>query len=196
MSYRGYRTAGLGPLGLIITANIIVFLVSLVSPALVYQWFGLVPAGVADRPWTIVTNLFVHASFSHILVNMLTLYFFGSYLSMLLGEQRFLLVYFISGIAGNLTFILIAFYTSLASPFAVVVGASGAIFGVGGTLAILRPNLRVFIFPLPIPIPLWISITIGLFILVSPGIAWQAHLGGLIAGVLIGLYLKRWGRHY
>ncbi len=196
MSFRGYRTFGLGPLGLIITINIIVFLASLLTPGQVYQWLGLVPISIADKPWTILTNLFVHAGFSHILVNMLTLYFFGSYLSMLLGEQRFLLVYFISGIVGNLTFILLAFYTTLASPFAIIVGASGAVFGVGGTLAVLRPRLRVCVFPIPVPIPLWLAITGGFLILtLFPNIAWQAHLGGLVAGLLLGLYFKRRG-HY
>ena len=104
----------------------------------------------------------------------------------LIGEKKFLVVYFLGGIAGNILFIL------LAPPFAVGIGASGAIFALGGTLMIIAPRLRVFIIPIPIPVPLWIAIIVFLLIsLLTPGIAWQAHLGGLILGLGAGRYFKR-----
>jgi membrane associated rhomboid family serine protease len=121
---------------------------------------------------------------------MLTLFFFGTYLLQLVGQGKFWLVYFIGGIAGNALFLLLA-------PGYTVVGASGAIYGLGGALAMMRPNLRVFVFPIPAPLPLWIAV-IGGFLLVSflGGIAWQAHLGGLIVGLIAGLIFRRQERRF
>jgi len=122
---------------------------------------------------------------------MLTLYFFGSYLSRLVGERNFLVVYFLGGILGNI------FYLFIASPFSIAIGASGAVFAVGGALTVLRPKLTVFIIPIPVPIPLWIAV-IGGFLILSffPGVAWQAHLGGLVLGLAAGLFFKRQRRYY
>jgi membrane associated rhomboid family serine protease len=122
---------------------------------------------------------------------MLTLYFFGTYLSRLVGEGKFLFVYFGGGILGNILFLL------LAPPFSVAVGASGAIFALGGALAVMRPRIPVFVFPIPLPIPLWLAV-IGGFLLLSflPYIAWQAHLGGLILGLIAGYFFKRRERYY
>ncbi|MDD4898888.1 MAG: rhomboid family intramembrane serine protease, partial [Methanocellales archaeon] len=78
-----------------------------------------------------------------------------------------------------------------ADPNSIAVGASGAIFALGGTLSVLRPNLKVFIIPFPIPIPLWIAVIGGFLVLsLMPSISWQAHLGGLIAGLVFGYYFK------
>ena len=78
-----------------------------------------------------------------------------------------------------------------------VVGASGAVFALGGALAVMVPKTKVFIFPIPVPIPLWIAI-IGGFLVISflPGIAWQAHLGGLLLGLLAGFYFKKQRKVY
>ena len=129
--------------------------------------------------------MFVHANFGHIFGNMLTLYFYGSYLVNLLGEKNFFIVYFLGGLIGNIVYLL------LASPFTIAIGASGAVFAVGGALMMLRPKLKVFVFPIPVPLPLWVVVIGGFFILTSPGIAWQAHLGGLALGLLAGFYFRR-----
>ena len=184
MNYRGSPGATLGPLGFLIVANIIVFIVTLVRPQLV-DYLGLSGQAFLSQPWTIVTNLFVHASFGHIFGNMLTLYFYGSYLVNLLGERKFFLVYFLGGLVGNIVYLLIA------NPYTIAIGASGAVFAVGGTLMMLRPKLKVFIFPLPVALPLWAVVMGGFFILMSPGIAWQAHLGGLALGLAAGYYFRR-----
>jgi len=91
---------------------------------------------------------------------MLTFYFFGRYLSRLVGESKLLITYCCGGIVGSVLFIL------LASPYSIAIGASGAVFALGGALAVMRPKLRVFVFPIPVPIPLW-SAVIGGFLIIS-----------------------------
>jgi len=122
---------------------------------------------------------------------MLTLYFFGSYLIRLIGDGRFLIIYFVGGIVGN------AFYMLLGPSNSIAIGASGAVFAVAGVLTIMRPKLTVFVFPIPIPIPLWIAV-IGGFVILSFAryVAWQAHLGGLVLGLIAGLFFRRRARFY
>ena len=185
MRYRAYQSSGLNPLWIIIGINLLLFIATIIRQELIYH-LGLVPAYFLSQPWTIVTSMFVHGGFWHIFANMFTLYFFGSSLTRLVGDGKFLLVYFVGGIMGNVLYIL------LGEPFSIAVGASGAIFALGGTLAVMMPRLRVFVFPIPAPIPLWIAV-IGGFIILSfiPYIAWQAHLGGLIVGLAAGYLFKR-----
>jgi len=195
VKYRGNQGFNLGPIGFLIVANLIMYLATSIKPELFIGLFGLWPRFFLEQPWTIITNMFIHNPFSihnpigsiwHILANMLTLYFFGSYLMRLVGEKNFFAVYFLGGILGNVLYLL------LANPFSVAIGASGAVFGVGGALAVLRPKLTVFVIPIPVPIPLWIAV-IGGFLLLSffPGVAWQAHLGGLIVGLVAGYFYRR-----
>jgi membrane associated rhomboid family serine protease len=187
MVYRGSRPTAVW---IIIGVNLLVFIATLINPSFFYSLLGFQPAGFLARPWTIVTNLFVHSGLWHIFANMITLYFFGSFLCRLLGVKRFLLLYFIGGIAGNIFFFLLP-----PSPDSVAIGASGAVFALGGVLAVLMPRLRVLVFPIPAPLPLWVAI-IGGFVLLtalSPfmSIAWQAHLGGLLAGLVAGYIYRR-----
>jgi membrane associated rhomboid family serine protease len=124
---------------------------------------------------------------------MFTLYFFGSYLCRLIGEKRFLIVYLIGGILGNILYML------LGEPNSIVIGASGAVFAVGGALAVITPKLRVFIFPIPAPLPLWVAVIGGFLIITLIGfsvplfsnIAWQAHLGGLAFGLIAGYFFRK-----
>ncbi len=188
MRYRGYGTPGLGIVGYIIITCAVLYIAISINLNLI-SLFGFRPVDFPKQPWTIVTSMFLHApfpSFTHILFNMLVLYFFGGFLINLVGNRAFLLVYFLGGIVGNL------FFMFLASPYSLVVGASGAIFAVEGALVVLRPKLPVFVFPIPAPIPLWLSV-IGAFLLTafaSGTIAWEAHLGGLVFGLLAGLFFK------
>ncbi len=180
---RTYTTFSLNAVWFLIAVNILVFIFTLVRPEAVY-FLGLTPAYFLQQPWTIVTNLFVHGGIGHIVVNMISLYFLGSFVLRLLGEKRFLLVYFLGGIIGNV------FYLFLGPPLIPGVGASGAIFALGGVLAIMAPKLPVFMFFIPVPIPLWIAIIVFLLISFFPGIAWQAHLGGLLVGLVAGYYFR------
>ena len=80
----------------------------------------------------------------------------------------------------------------LAPPYSIAIGASGAVFALGGALAVTRPNLRVFVFPIPVPISLWSAVIGGLLIIsLFPHIAWQAHLGGLVSGLIAGYFFRK-----
>jgi len=190
MRYRSYQNFKLSPILVIIAVNFLLFIVTAVVPKLIFL-LGLQPASFLLRPWTIVTNLFIHAGLWHIIANMLTLFFFGNAVLRLVGTGRFLIVYFGGGILGNILFIL------LGEPFSIAVGASGAVFAVGGALTMMRPKLRVFIFPIPVPLPLWVAV-IGGFLILSllPYIAWQAHLGGLILGLIAGYFFRKRERYF
>lgn len=189
MTYRSSQSHNL--VWFLIGLNLVVFIFALVAPGTVFNILGLQPASFTDKPWTIATNIFVHDGPLHILFNMLTLYFFGTFLLQLIGEGHFLIIYFGGGILGSALFML------LAPPYATVVGASGAIFSLGGALAVLRPKVPVMVFPIPAPIPLWAAV-IGGFLLVSflGGIAWQAHLGGIVFGLIYGYFIKRRQRYF
>jgi len=189
MAYKSYQGFKLTPIWLLITVSFLVFIATSINQDLVLL-LGLQPVSFLARPWTIVTNLFVHSSLWHILANMMTLYFFGTYLYRLLGENKFLIVYFGGGILGNILFLL------LGPSFSIAVGASGAVFALGGVLAVMRPKLPVFVFPIPAPIPLWIAVIGGFFIIsFLPYIAWQAHLVGLVFGLIAGYFFRKRARH-
>ncbi|MDO8578928.1 MAG: rhomboid family intramembrane serine protease [Dehalococcoidales bacterium] len=187
MNYRSYRNSyqgfSLGVLATLIIANVIVFIGTTINPHLI-DLFGLQPSNFLRAPWTIFTSLFLHGGFAHILGNMITLYFFGQFLIDLVGPRNFLITYFAGGILGSI------FYLFLGDPNSVAIGASGAIFAVGGALTVLQPNLKVFIFPIPLPISIWIAVIGGFIIMTQPGIAWQAHLGGLVFGLIMGFFLR------
>ncbi|MEE9583184.1 MAG: rhomboid family intramembrane serine protease [Dehalococcoidales bacterium] len=184
----------MNPIIVIIGINLLVFLVTLVSRDLSNSLALLPGEFFVEQPWGIITSMFVHAGFFHIFANMFTLYFFGSYLYRLIGQRRFLLIYFGGGILGSIFYIVLA---PLTPPLHPAVGASGAVFALGGALAAMRPNIKVIIFPIPVPLPLWLAVIGGFFIfLFVSGIAWQAHLGGLILGLVAGYRLKKGSGYY
>ncbi len=168
----------------------IIFLIALLVKDNLYVTLGLQSTEWYKEPWTLVTSLFVHDFPWHILANMFSLYFLGSYLCNIIGDARFCAVYFAGGIIGNFFYILIEHL--LGHPNSLAFGASGAIFAVAGAFMMLAPKMKVLAFPIPIPMPLWVAI-IGGFLLMSffPGVAWQAHLGGLIVGLIVGFFLRK-----
>ncbi|EMF52637.1 MULTISPECIES: rhomboid family intramembrane serine protease [Streptomyces] len=133
--------------------------------------------GVAEGQWyRLVTSMFLHGSVTHILFNMLSLWWIGGPLEAALGRARYLTLYFVSGLAGSaLTYLL-------AAPNQPSLGASGAIFGLFGATGVLMRRLRYDMRPLII------LLVINLIFTFSPmfNIAWEAHVGGLVGGVLIG----------
>ncbi|MBN2186211.1 MAG: rhomboid family intramembrane serine protease [Dehalococcoidia bacterium] len=187
---RTYRAYSLNAIWVLIAINVLVFIITSLRPDIIFL-LGLTPAYFPDLPWTIISNVFVHGSLWHILFNMLSLYFLGSFLIRLLGEKKFLAVYFLGGIVGNI------FYILLAPALSIGIGASGAIFALGGALAMMAPKLPVFMFFIPVPVPLWIAMLIFLVIsFLGRGIAWQAHLGGLLLGLGAGYYYRKKIRVY
>jgi membrane associated rhomboid family serine protease len=152
--------------------------------------FALTPINVLFMPWQILTSIFVHADFWHLFINMFVLFFFGNELERRLGGKRYLTVFFASGIAGSLAYLLYAFLTN---PFIPAMGASAAIFGVMGALAVIAPEIRVLIFPFPFPVSIKIAILLfaiyDLLLLpfsYSTGVAHIAHLAGLLVGLYLG----------
>jgi uncharacterized protein len=196
-SYNRYQdTSSLNHIWFIIVLNLLVFLgikiFAIFKGVSLITFFGLTPVDFMEMPWTIVTSMFTHEDLWHILANMLTLYFFGSFLTRLIGAKNVLAIYLLGGLLGNFLYIMFAYLHFLnSSPVATVIGASGAVFALGGTLTMLAPKLKVIAFPIPVPIPLWGAV-LGGFVILSfiPGIAWQAHLGGLVVGLLAGYMLK------
>jgi hypothetical protein len=146
---------------------------------------ALVSADVLARPWTLVTSMFAHGGFEHLFYNMFALLLFGTVLERIIGGKTFLAIYFFAGLAGSLATLPL---------YAASLGASGAIFGLLGALAILRPRMIVYVSYVPMPMVVasfvWAAIDlVGLF--VPSGTANAAHLAGLGVGLLAGLYLKR-----
>jgi membrane associated rhomboid family serine protease len=131
------------------------------------------------EPWRMLTSVFVHSTglIFHVLLNMYTLWIFGQLLEGLLGRWRFLSLSLISGLAGSIGVLW------LGDPRTGVVGASGAIFGLLGAFLVIQRRLGGDATQLLIL--LGINLVIGFI----PGfnIAWQAHLGGLVGGALVGL---------
>ena len=129
------------------------------------------------EPWRMLTSVFAHASILHIALNMYTFWIFGTLLEPLLGRARFLALFLLSGLAGSVGVLI------LAPPTTPVLGASGAIFGLLGAFLVIQRRLGGN------ATQLLILVGINLVIGFIPGfnVAWQAHVGGLIAGALIGL---------
>jgi uncharacterized protein len=181
----------LNPIFIIIGINAAIFIAVNISGELLNNMALWAPLDYfLESPWGLVTSMFTHYDFTHILFNMITFYFFGSYLLKLIGTKKFLIIYFGGGLLGGIFFVLLS---TLINPdnLAAAVGASAAIFALGGTLAVLMPQMKVYIMFIPIPVPLWIAV-IGGGIIMSffANVAWEAHLGGLLFGLAAGYIIK------
>jgi len=141
-------------------------------------------------PITLITNMFLHGGFVHVLFNLVTLLSFGPIVEAIVGEREFLKIYFGSGIIGGILFIIVC---NVFGSHGIAIGASGAIAGLLGFLAVVRPNIQVFFYMIPMNIVLgtllFIVISLILIISVNPnafGIAHAAHLGGVLFGIYYG----------
>ncbi|MGZ8803999.1 MAG: rhomboid family intramembrane serine protease [Microbacterium sp.] len=132
------------------------------------------------EPWRLLTVALVHSGFWHVGLNMLALWLMGRSLEPLLGRGRFLVLYLLSALGGSVAVALLSFTTP-------VVGASGAIFGLFGALIVIGRHIGANI--RGIAIILGINLVIGFI----PGfnVSWQAHVGGLVVGALVGLIYAR-----
>jgi len=185
---------------ILILINIICFIgfAILLSVNINYiDYIALKPSNILSGKflWTFLTSMFMHGGLFHIFANMFSLFFIGSLLERILGKKRYVWFYLISGLSAGIFFVLASLiFQNDFNTFAV--GASGALFGLVGLLVLLTPNLPVYVMFIPIPVKmkyagpgllivLWlISITANI------GIGNTAHLGGLLAGLIYGLYLR------
>lgn len=179
--------------------NLTISLIFLISFIFLFQhlfdltyYFSFVPKYAFSQPWRFVTSIFLHANFTHLFYNMLALFFFGLYLEQLVDKRTYLLIFFISGIFGNLLFMFVTLDPSIPA-----VGASGAIYGIIGVLAALRPFAIVYVYFTPMPLIvlafLWALISfLGIF--VPSSIAHAAHFSGLLTGYVLGYILKKRGK--
>lgn len=167
---------------LIVAVNLVIFPLQSFLPM---DSLILVSAEVLQRPWIVFTHMFLHGSPTHLLGNMLALGLFGSILERLIGWKKFLIVFFIGGIVSSVGDVL--FYSAS-------LGASGALFGVLGAVAVLRPKMGVpafgTILPMVVAAGFWIIFDLTGF-LYPDGIAHAAHLFGIAAGAAMGLFLRR-----
>jgi membrane associated rhomboid family serine protease len=247
----------------LIIINIVLFLAFLIASIFIKEeillnFLALNPNNLFLKGyiWTLLTSMFMHANFFHLIVNMFSLYFVGNFLEMIIGKKRFFWFYFLSGIFAGIFFAILSYLFGsneigarlLGSPEIFAVGASGAIFGIAGVLAVMVPKNRVYLIAgpliaialaalassivknpqalsainlianiyiifsllalfsfnsslrkliIPIEMPFsvlpWVAIiplfAIGFFVKDFP-IGNSAHLGGLIAGLIYGYYLK------
>jgi membrane associated rhomboid family serine protease len=170
----------------LLIANTVVYLAAVLVIPSAIRYFALQPDAILTRPWSLLTYMFVHGSFGHLFFNMLALFFFGSPLEDRWGSRNFIKYYLICGLGG----------AALAFPFAyhgVVLGASGAVYGIMLAFALNWPDQPIYvfgIFPLKAKYLIGIMFAFSLLSTVSPagdGVAHFAHLGGIVAG---WIYLK------
>jgi hypothetical protein len=176
----------------IIVINVVIFMAQMVLGSWFIEMFLLVSAEVVQRPWILLTSMFLHADPAHLLFNMYALFIFGPLIEQRIGAKRFLIAYFASGLlaAALSTF----FYTR-------ALGASGAIMGILGITIVLMPDLRVLLFfaiPMSLRTAGIIFAAIDIIGVFTPGggVANIAHLVGLGVGLLYGYYLLRQRKGY
>jgi membrane associated rhomboid family serine protease len=187
-----------GTIGWLIGINVVLFLAQAFTqtrgPVDLTELLALVPGHVFPyRVYTLITYAFLHGSVSHLVFNMLTLFFFGGDLDLFLGRIRFLILYLGSALAGGLASAL--FLGGDPGHLTVVVGASGALYGLLAAYALYFPRTEV-LFWFVIPMKIWVLVVVwvGISLLMSVtspsagGIAHLAHLGG---AVFAFLYVKR-----
>jgi membrane associated rhomboid family serine protease len=142
--------------------------------------FGLDAPDVAGgEVYRLVTAGFLHAGVFHLLVNMYSLYILGSLLEPAVGRARFLLIYFVSLLAGS-------FGALLTDPNKLTVGASTAIFGLMGAALVVMRNRGID--PMQSGLPLWIGINLVLTFTIS-GLSKGGHVGGLVGGIIAAALL-------
>ena len=199
--YDAYRIPGKKPRMTIflIGLNVALFLFSLSNLEEFIYKFGLIPARVfqGEALFGLVSSMFFHAGFGHLLGNMWFLWVFGDNLERRLGKIRFLLFYILCGIFSSLIYLFLSPEKSIPA-----IGASGAISGVLGGYLVLFPRHRIvslvpiFFFIQLIAVPALIFIGIWflyqlLYIGTQTMIAYWAHIGGFIAGIfLIRLFAR------
>jgi rhomboid protease GluP len=152
------------------------------QPGQILSLGALIPALVAQgEAWRLITSAFLHSGFVHLALNMLSLYFLGSFAEISFGRSRFLALYFISGIASGIAYLYFGAFNAPA------VGASGAIFGLLGGVFGFAIRRGTFSTRNPVISQLLILTALNLFLGATiPGVSNTAHIGGLVGGLVFG----------
>src|SRR6516165_2058595 len=198
----------------LILANLAVFIYQLTLTPHIEKAFLMANAMIPERipGWLaghgtfegaflpLVTSMFLHGGFAHILGNMLFLWIFGDNVEAYFGHLGYLLFYFVCGIGAGLVHVVFNFHSHLPA-----IGASGAISGIMGAYIVLEPRNRIltliFIFLVRVPavivLSLWFAMqflmglsTLGSAANVTGGVAVWAHIGGFLIGLVIALAVK------
>lgn len=177
----------------------VVYVLQLGVPGLTNR-IAFAPALGAVEPWRFLTSAFAHSpsNFLHIAFNMYALWFMGQYLEPMLGRARFIALYLLSAMGGSVVYLLLAGPSRTVTEYlagqggawwSAAVGASGAVFGLFGAYLVLQRRLNRSATGMYVMIG--INAVIGF---VYPGIAWQAHLGGLVFGAACAAVIGYLGR--
>ncbi|MEM2928005.1 MAG: rhomboid family intramembrane serine protease [Nitrososphaerota archaeon] len=167
--------------------------------------YGEIPILIlkGEKLYTLITSIFLHGSILHIFGNMLYLFVFGDNVEDRFGHFKFLILYFLFGIAGSLTHSIIAYTSDSTDLLIPAIGASGAISGILGAYIVLFPKARIisivpsyfFIRIARIPaiffIGFWFILQFLYGVLsVTTGVAYWAHIGGFISGFIIAIFYR------
>jgi membrane associated rhomboid family serine protease len=173
----------------LIVANVLMFFVQQTAPALA-QLFVFVPSLILLRPWTVVTYMFLHGGLGHIFFNMLGLFFFGPRVEERLGSNRFITLYFVSGVTGA----LVSYFLAHQAP---IIGASAGVFGVMLAFAHFWPRDLIYIWGV-LPVEAWLLVAIMTVMSLysgysgsRSGVADFAHLGGFAGAFLYLRWVER-----
>jgi len=179
---------------ILILANVAVFLLQGLGGGILVGLFALWPLGGGFLPWQVVTYGFLHAGFTHLLLNMFALYMFGGEIERVVGQRRYLAYYFVCVLSAALA--QLAVTALIAAPPYPTVGASGGVFGLLLAFAMYFPRRTVLLIIPPVPLPAWLFVTLfGILELyfgvtgTQAGVAHFAHLGGMVGGYLM---ILRW----
>ena len=163
----------------IIGLNVVSYLLQLVVPG--YQDALIFAPSVGDvEPYRFLTAAFLHASIPHIAFNMIALWFIGPYLEIVLGRWRYVTLYLLAALGGDVMVLLLADPAG-ASWHIGVLGASGAIFGLFGAVVLVARRLGQSVRSMFVVIALNLVMSFTL-----AGISWQGHVGGLVTGLVLG----------
>lgn len=196
------------PVRVLISINAIVFglvilgaLIGLDSQALVLSVGALIPIEFTQA-WRFLTYNFVHVSFMHFLFNMLMLWMFGDEVAEFMGHRKFVGLYLFSGIFAGVFSIPFYLFGSL-SPYAMIIGASGALMGVFVAYYKFFPErtlLLFFVIPLKMKYAIWVLIALDIMMSqTNDSIAHFTHLGGVLAGFIFMNFFYRipfWGKWF
>ena len=173
---------------------VLCFIAQLLIPGLTEKFY-FVPSLMFKEPWRVITSMFLHdpEHLEHILFNGLSLFLFGTILERKVTQKEYLSIYFGAGIVGGLFYYITYALGLIDAP---ALGASGAIFGILGAVTVFFPNLIIYVFFVPMPARIaavvWFILEFfGIFNTSSSGIASAAHLGGLLAGIVLAYLLSK-----